>query len=239
MNNNTTTNKMNIFAEMLAIGGTVYSKSEARIKADKVGGENFKKWTKLMGQAHIDFYEYKRMVDNTLKGIDCDLKTAENNAFASLQEIIDTIGHINGFKLEKSAELLAEVAKYAVAEKTDLAGDALMYNSQLKNYNTELKLAGYNEDTKTFNNGVNPNYIKELVEKRDLVKDKLAAAKKLPDSGKTGSKMTSYTSFCANFERKLANLSERQAMKSYEEIKAEREAEKAAKRAAKKAAKAK
>lgn len=234
-------NKMSIFAETLAVGGTIYSKTKARITGDKVGAENYARWTSALQKAHRNFYEYKRAVDNSIRGRKVDLKTATDNAYDALQAILDLIGEVNGFKLEKSAELLDEVSKYAVAEKVALIGEALTIKSRIDCIKAELKTVGYDKDTGKYNNGVNPEFVETRVEEWNTLDEELKLAKKSADSGRPYDDLASYNTFVPNFERKIAKLTNDQSMKSYEEIAAEREAkrkERRAKTAASKKAKA-
>jgi hypothetical protein len=235
-------NTMNIFAQTLAVGGTIYTKSAARITGDKVGADNYAKWKITMEFAHRAFYGYKKAVDDMLRGREADVKLATDNAMTALQTVLDLIGEINGHKLVKSQELLDEVAKYAVGEKTELVGDAFTIASKLKNCNLCLKDAGYNAETGKAHNGVNPEYIKKLLEEQAELEEELKIVKKSAGSGVAVDVKKSFTAFCTDFERKLAKLSNDQSMKTWEELEAEEEArrkERRAKTKAKKAEKAK
>lgn len=231
-------NAMNIFAETLAVGGTIYNKNAARITGDKVGAENYAKWKIAMANAHRAFYIYKNVIDNTLRGRVVDKQTATANAFEALQNILDLIGEINGFKLAKSQELLDEVAKYAVTEKTELIGEAMTIKSKLDNCKSDLKNAGYDEETGRGYNGVDPAHIESLLEKKAELEEELALAKKSPDSGRPVDEKKSFTAFCVDFERKIAKLSNDQYMKTWEELEAEAEAKRKERRAKTKAKKA-
>lgn len=231
-------NAMNIFAQTLAVGGTIYTKSVARITGDKVGAENYAKWKTAMANAHRTFYIYKKAVDDTLRGRTVNLDAARTQAMDTLQAILDLIGEINGFKLAKSQELLDEVAKYAVAEKTELVGEALTINSKLKFCKDCLKSAGYDAETGKGYNGIDPDHIAKLLEEKAELEEELKLAKKSADSGKPVDTKKSFATFCVDFERKLAKLSNDQSMKTWEELEAEAEAKRKERRAKTKAKKA-
>jgi hypothetical protein len=230
--------KMSIFAETLAVGGTIYSKSAARITGDKVGADNYAIWKSKLEYAQECFYKYKRVLGLKIRNPELDITPETTNAFNALQNILDLIGEINGFKLEKSEELLSELAKYAVVETTELIGEAFTIKSELDNCNDDLKRSGYDEETGKGYNGINAEYLADLVARRNELDEALALAKKSPDSGRPIIKHKGYASFCADTERKLAELSEDQNMKTWEEIEAEREAKRKERRAKTKAKKA-
>ena len=235
-------NTMNIFAQTLAVGGTIYTKSVARITGDKVGAENYAQWKNAMAMAHKAFYIYKNFVDETLKGRTVNLTVATTNAMDALQNILNIIGEINGHKLVKSQELLNEVAKYAVADKTELVGEALTINSKLNFCKDRLKEVGYNATTGKYYNGIDPNYIAKLLEEKAEYEEALKLAKKSANSGRPIDGKRTFAPFCVDFERKIAKLCSEQSMKTWEELEAEDEArrkERRAKTKAKKAEKAK
>lgn len=219
---------MTIFASTLVVGATIHSKATARITGDKVGAENYAKWKSAMTVAHDKFYAYKYAVDRKARGKDADVTGAKTAAMNALQVILDLVGPINDFALVKDEEIFENFAHYAVAEKTELAGEAYYINSQIKNLKDELKNT----------NGANPEWVeakeKELAEKEEALK----VAKKSANSGKPVDKKTGFNTFCANFERKLAKLAGEQSMKSPEELAAEKEARRKARREATKAKKA-
>lgn len=231
-------NTMNIFAQTLAVGGTIYTKSVARITGDKVGAENYAQWKNAMATAHRAFYIYKHAVDETLRGRTADTATATTNAMAALQIILDMVGEINGHKLAKSQELLDEVAKYAIAEKTELVGEALTINSKLKFCKDCLKAAGYDATTGKYYNGIDPDHIAKLLEEQSELEEALKLAKKTADSGRPVDVKKSFTTFCVDFERKIAKLCNDQSMKTWEELEAEEEARRQERRARTKAKKA-
>jgi hypothetical protein len=219
---------MNIFAQTLVVGGTVYSKSAAKITGDKVGAENFVKWKSAMRIALDKFYGYKHAVDLVAHGKEADVAGAKTAAMNALQEILDLVGTINDHTIVKDEDLFQEFAKYAVAEKTELMGDALYAQSVLKNIKDELKSTA----------GANSEWLE--AKNRELVAAEaaFAEAKKTMGSGKPYDTRAAFGTFCTNFERKLAKIAHDQSMKSVEELNAEEEARKAAKREARKAAKA-
>ena len=213
--------KMNVFADALVVGGTIHSKSVARINGEKVGNENYAKWKFAMANVHEMFYRYEKAVDDVAHGKTADVEKARTAGMNAFQTILDMVGEINGKTLAKSAELFAVVARYAVTEKTELVGDAV----DVKNRIAEL------EKALEFTNGANPEWIEKKEEELAEAEELLKSLKKTAGSGKAVDKKTNFNTFCANFERKLAKLALDQSMKSWEELVAEEEARKAEKRA--------
>ena len=218
-------NKMTVFAQQLIIGGTTYSKSAARINGGNVGPENYALWNKHMSAAHEAFYRYEKAIDDLAHGKTVDLKPIRDAGMDAFKTILDDIGVINGFRLHRDPEIFADIVKYSIRETTEFVGEAMTVKSQLKNLADELKNL----------NGCNPDWLEATQAKYDELSDKLAELKKCADSGKPIIKRATLTSFCANFERRLASMAQEQNMKTWEELVAEDEERKEARRAAAKA----
>ena len=221
-------NTMNIFAETLALGGTIYSKSAAKITGDKVGAENFANWKTAMQTAHQAFYTYKKDCNDLVKGYKVDTEPARQKAWDALCAILDMVGDINGHALTRDNVLLNEVVGYAVREKTLLMGNALFQDSVVKNLKHEL----------TNTNGATKEWLEAKTKELETAQEQLRLVKKTANSGKAVDERASFNTFCANFERKLAKLASDQSMKTWEELEAEEAARKEEKKARKKAKKA-
>lgn len=218
---------MNIFAQTITVGGTIYNKSTARITGDKVGAENYATWKSAMAVAHSKFYDYAKAVDDSAKGRTVDVKQAKTEGMDALQEILNIIGEINGHTIVKDEELFGEFIKYAVKEKTELMGRAMTIKSQLDNAKAYLKTLNFN--------GVNPETLENAAQEVVRLEEELKLAKKEANSGKPYDDKASFNAFCTNFERKLAKIASDQYMKSWEELEAEEEARRAERRAKAKA----
>ena len=131
---------MNIIANTLSIGGTVYNKSAARITGDKVGAENYAAWKSAMTVAHEKLYRYAKAVDDIAHGKTVDVAQAKTAGMNALQAILDLVGEINGRTIAKDEDMFCGFVKYAVAERTELVGNALYIKSQLDNAKARLKI---------------------------------------------------------------------------------------------------
>lgn len=222
MNNNT----MNIFAQTLIANKTVAKKSAARITGDKVGLDNLTKWQSAMTTAQQAFYNYEKAVDDKVKGKGDCVESAKNAGMSALQTIFDLVGKVNGHAISKDDDLFAKLAKTAIYLKTELKGEALTIQSQLKNLDKELDSAS---------NGVNPEWLEAKQEEYNTLESKFNALKNLPESGDTKPACRSFNAFCSEFERELSVTISGQAMKSWEELEAEKEAKRQERRAKTKA----
>ena len=214
---------MNIIAQTLSIGGTVYNKSAARITGDKVGAENYAQWKSAMTTAHDKFYRYAKAVDDVAHGKTVDVAQAKTAGMNALQVILDLIGEINDHSIVKTEEMFCDVVKYAVAERTELVGHALLVKSQYDNAKARLKDLDFN--------GVNPDAVAQAEQRVAELEEELKLAKKDTNSGKPYDTKSSFNAFCCGFERKMAKWAHEQAMKSAEELEAEAEARKAERKA--------
>ena len=209
---------MNIIAQTLTIGGTIYNKSAARITGDKVGAENYANWRTAMTIAQEKFYRYAKAVDDANHGKTADVAQAKTAGMNALQGILDLVGEINGHTITKTEEMFCDMVKYAVAERTELVGSALTIKSQLDNAKARLKELDYT--------GVNPEAVEQTEQRVAELEEALKLAKKDTNSGKAYDTRASFNSFSTNFERKLAKIAHEQAMKSWDELEAEAQARK-------------
>lgn len=228
MTNTINTANTSIIALALSKGTSIKNKSAAKVTGDKVGLDNYSKWTSALEVARPKFHKYQSTKDYNAKmkalGKEAkDLTPFKDDAMDALQAMLDAIGLVNGFALVRSKELLDILSPFAMSEKDELTGEALTVASQIKNYTTQIKGGG------------NEAFISDLEEKKSAAEENLRLLKKCEGSAKPSTNMATMTAFTKAIERKMGTVINGQLAKTTEEIQAEEDKRKADKKAKAKA----
>lgn len=151
------------------------------------------------------------------------LRTAAGNA---VQKILDSIGVVQGHKLEKSGLLIDDLADATVDTRGHLIGAALTAKSEVTVYTNNIKAGG------------NEEYLAEQQEKLDIAKATYTMLQGQPGSRDGRPDQVSDATAIKSIERQLMDILAQQYAKTPEQVAADR-AEAAEKRKAqRKAAKA-
>lgn len=228
MNNNT----MSIY-EAITTGLTVANSQSARVSEAKVSVDAFAQWKAAENVAYDVFYDYAcelRKVSTMGEGATVN-KTISDSAFVALQNLLNCIGEVNGFKIVKNREMLDAVAMTSTIVKKSLVGEALTQQSIVKNLKAEVD---------GFRAGMNEEYIRTKTMEYEQAQVKLSILKK--DIGSCETKRTRATKnkFYIALENELALIINQQEMTPRAQLEAEdkkRKEERAAKRKANKLAK--
>lgn len=208
-----------------------YKKTKSAITGDQLGAELFAKWKVAVDNFRREAYKY-RSAKRVNAGLGEDAVPYDATpAFNALQVILDLVGEVNGHCIVKNGDMLEILTETAIKDTEALAGEALTIASELANAKKRLKALDYN--------GVNPEAVTQTVELIAELEEKLRVAKAQTGSCTPGTDRATETTFRKNFEKKFYKVVvEKQALKTWEELEAEKEERRKARREATKAKKA-
>ena len=217
---------MNNIAKTLVHNSTIMNNKEATMNGGQIGIDAYASWKSALENAHRTFYKYECAIITASIDPEKSAKDATSEAFKSLQTILDLVGEVNGHPIHKSAELLGILSKYAMVDKRERIGNAMLIQSQIKNLRTELR---------NINDGVSQEWIDAKEKELSAKQEELRMADKQSDSASKYNTRTTYGTFAVKVECALAKIIKGQEAKTWEELEAEEQARKDAAKARRKA----
>lgn len=216
--------KNNTITTALLNNSTIANTATRRITGDIVGVENFAQWKLACENLYRECYKYERA--KVMYALDKVESINANNAFITLQSVLDLLGEVNGHKIAKNQVILDMVSHCAVTRKTALTGHAETVKSELDNVKKQIR---------DIHAGMGEDYVANLYKKLEELTEELRLAKKEVGSANPYPSIVSFNTFRGKLEDTLVSLIEKQQAKSWEELEAEAQAKKAERRAKTKA----
>lgn len=218
---------MNNIAKTLVHNCTIMNNREATINGGQIGIDAYAVWKNALENAHRAFYKYECAIITASINPEKSAKDATAEAYTALQTILDLVGEVNGHPIHKSADLLNVLSKYAMVDKKERIGNAMLIQSQIKNLRSELR---------NVNEGVSEDWIAAKEQELTAKQEELRLADKQSESASKYNTRAKYGTFASKMECALGKIVKGQEAKTWEELEAEEQARKDAAKARRKAA---
>ena len=225
-------NTMSIY-EAITTGLSVKNSRSARVSENNVSIDTYAVWKAYEKTAFDVFYDYAvayRKASTMGENATID-KAISDAAYTALQNLLNCIGEVNGYKIVKNENMLVQVTMTSVVVSKPLIGEALKQESIVKNLRIEVN---------NFHNGMNEEYMTAKKTELEAAVIKLSVLKKSAGSCETVYTRAKEGAFYSALENELATIINNQDTTPRSVLEAQaaaRKAERDAKRKANKLAK--